>query len=83
MNVQPISTKQLRTNFSDVIAAMNAGQSLMLFYRSKPLAKISPVVKPPYKLRAFSKRQIEQWVKDDALTPLEQRKIDAILNRVS
>lgn len=75
--------KQLREDFSQVLMAMNAGQSLMLFYRSKPLAKISPVAKPKPKVRIFSKRQIEQWIKDDALTPKEQQNIDAIINGLS
>ena len=37
-----ISVKQLRENFDQVKQAMESGQSLILVYRSKPLAEIRP-----------------------------------------
>ena len=83
MNMHTISTKQLRQDFSQIITAMDAGQSLMLLYRSKPLAKISPIAKPKQKGRTFSKRQIDQWIKDDALSPKQQQQIDGIINNLS
>lgn len=83
MNTQTISTKQLREDFSLVKTAMDAGQSLLLLYRSKPLAKISPVAQPKLKPRTFSKRQIEQWIADDQLTPKQQKQIDDIFNGLS
>ncbi|KKU45165.1 MAG: hypothetical protein UX62_C0040G0004 [Microgenomates group bacterium GW2011_GWA2_46_7] len=83
MNIQTISTKQLREDFSSVKTAMNAGQTLLLLYRSKPLAKISPVAQPKLKSRTFSKRQINEWIADDKLTPKQEQQIDAIINRFS
>ena len=41
MNI--ISMKQLRENFGLVKEAVSGGQSLILVYRSKPLAEIRPV----------------------------------------
>jgi antitoxin (DNA-binding transcriptional repressor) of toxin-antitoxin stability system len=38
-----ISTKQLREDFGIVKSAMEAGESLVLLYRSTPLAKIQPI----------------------------------------
>lgn len=83
MGIQTISTKELREDFSQVRAAMEAGQSLVLLYRSKPLAEIKPVRRPKIKTRLFSKRQIEQWIVDDQLTAKEQKKIDAIIKNLS
>lgn len=83
MNIQTISTKELREDFSQVRAAMEAGQSLVLLYRSKPLAKIQPIAKPKKGLRLFSKKQLKQWIRDDQLTTREQKQIDAIINNLS
>ncbi|MBI5465126.1 hypothetical protein HY946_00770 [Candidatus Gottesmanbacteria bacterium] len=83
MSIQTISTKELREDFSQVRAAMEAGQSLVLLYRSKPLAEIKPVQRPKTKIRLFSKRQIEQWIADDQLTTKEQKQIDAIIKNLS
>jgi len=83
MNTQTISTKQLREDFSSVITAMDAGKTLLLLYRSKPLAKISPIVQPKIKQRTFSQSQINQWIADDKLTPKQEKQIDAIINRLS
>ena len=43
MNIQTISTKQMREDFSQVKDAMENGQPLLLLYRSRPLAEIKPV----------------------------------------
>lgn len=83
MSIQTISTKELREDFSQVRAAMEAGKSLVLLYRSRPLAKIQPIAKPPKKLRLFSKQQLKQWITDDQLTAREQKQIDAIINNLS
>lgn len=82
MNTQTISTKQLREDFDSVRAAMEAGQSLLLLYRSQPLAKISPVSRPKIKTRTFTRRQMNQWIADDALTSKQQKQINAILNSI-
>ena len=83
MGIQTISTKELREDFAQVRAAMEAGQSLVLLYRSKPLAEIKPVRQPKAKIRLFSKRQIKQWIADDQLTAKEQKQIDAIIKNLS
>jgi len=82
MNIQTISTKELREDFSQVKAAMEAGQSLILLYRSKPLAEIRPVVPTKRKLRSFSQRQLKKWIKDDQLTVQGQKQIDEIINNL-
>ncbi|MBI2612126.1 type II toxin-antitoxin system Phd/YefM family antitoxin [Candidatus Gottesmanbacteria bacterium] len=82
MNIQTVSTKQLRENFSQVIKAMEEGESLLLLYRSKPLAEIKPVKSQKSRIRKFSYRQIQQWVKDDKLTDAQQKQIDSIIKRL-
>lgn len=82
MNIQTISTKELRENFSQVKTAMEAGQSLVLLYRSKPLAWIRPVAPVKRKPRSFSQRQLERWISDDQLTNQEQKQINAIINNL-
>lgn len=82
MSIQTISTKELREDFSQVRTAMEAGQSLVLLYRSKPLAKIQPLVQPRQKLRSFSQQQLKQWIGDDQLTVKEQKQIDAIIKNL-
>lgn len=86
MNIQTISTKTMREDFSRVKDAMENGQSLLLLYRSHPLAEIKPVrqqtmhkVKP----RSFSLKRIQHWIKDDQLTVKQQARIHAILDRLS
>lgn len=82
MNIQTISTKELRKNFFQVREALEAGQSLVLLYRSKPLAKLQPIARPRKRLRLFSKRQLKQWIVDDQLTAREQEQIDAIIKNL-
>lgn len=83
MNIQTISTKTLREDFAQVIAAMQIGQPLMLLYRSKPLAEIRPVTQAKRPLRAFSQQQLKQWITNDKLTASEQKQVDAIINTIS
>lgn len=83
MNIQTISMKQLREDFMRVKTAMDDGQSLLLLYRSKPLAEIKPVRQVKRNLRLFSQKQINQWIIDDQLTSNKQKQIDAIINRLS
>ena len=81
MAMQMVSMKDLRENFSRVKAAMEAGESLMLLYRSAPLAEIKPV-RLERRLRQFSTRQLRRWIVDDQLTPDEQRRIDALIKNL-
>lgn len=83
MNMQTISTKTLREDFAQVIAAMQIGQPLILLYRSKPLAEIRPVTQVKRVLRAFSQQQLKQWIVNDQLTASEQKQVDAIINNIS
>lgn len=83
MNIRTISTKTLREDFAQVIAAMQIGQPLMLLYRSKPLAEIRPVKQAKRALRAFSQQQLKQWIVNDQLTASEQKQVDAIINTIS
>lgn len=85
MKMQTISVKQLREEFWSVKDAMEDGQTLLLLYRSRPLAEIKPVHQKTVskmKPRSFSLKQIQQWVKDDQLTAEQQARIDAIINRL-
>lgn len=49
--------KQLREEFSTIKQRLQAGENLLLIYRSKPLAEIKPVKKPKKKIlkRNFAK----------------------------
>lgn len=80
MNTQTISTKTLREDFSQVIAAMEMGQPLTLLYRSRPLAEIRPLTQTNRRLRSFTKQQLQQWISADTLTAREQSHVDAIIN---
>lgn len=82
MNLQTISTKELREDFSRLRAAMRAGQSLLLLYRSQPLAKILPITRPKRSTRLFSKKQLKRWIAEDQLTVREQKQIDAIIKNL-
>ncbi|HKZ41946.1 MAG TPA: hypothetical protein VJ044_13360 [Candidatus Hodarchaeales archaeon] len=82
MKVQTISTKELREDFSKLKSAMEEGKSLLLLYRSRPLAEIKPVKQQTQKLRSFSLREMKQWIADDQLTEKQQRRIEAIINRL-
>ena len=81
MSIQTISMKELREDFTQVKAAMEAGQSMMLLYRSKPLAEIRPV-KTKRKLRTFSNKQLKGWIVSDQLTDKQQKQIDAIIKNL-
>lgn len=83
MNIRTISTKELREDFSQVRDTLEAGQSLVLLYRSKPLAEIKPIFRSKSKIRLFSKRQLKQWIAADQLTAREQKQIDAIIKNLS
>ena len=82
MKVQTISTKELREDFSKVKDAMEAGLSLVLLYRSRPLAEIKPMRQRIRKLRSFSSRELKKWIIDDQLTEKQQEKIDEIIDRL-
>lgn len=80
--MQTISTKTMRENFAQVVAAMQTGQPLILLYRSKPLAEIRPVTQARRTLRAFSQQRLKQWIVNDRLTTSRQKQVDAIINRL-
>ena len=82
MKVQTISTKELREDFSKLKSAMEEGKSLLLLYRSRPLAEIKPVRQQTQNLRSFSLREMKQWIADDQLTEKQQRRIEAIIHRL-
>ena len=82
MSLQSISTKELRKDFSKIRAAMEANQSLVLLYRSEPLAEIRPIARSKRRIRLFSKRQLKQWITDDQLSASKQKQIDAIINNL-
>lgn len=82
MKLQTISTKELRENFSQVKAAMEVGQTLLLLYRSKPLAEIKPVRQAKRPVRTFSQKQLKQWISNDKLTQKQQKQVDAIISRL-
>lgn len=81
MTTLTISTKELREDFSRVKTALENGQSLLLLYRSQPLAEIKPAQKLT-SLRSFSTVQLHQWIAADQLTPQQQRRADEIINRL-
>ncbi len=82
MSMQTISTKELREDFSKIRAAMEANQSLVLLYRSEPLAEIRPIARSKRRIRLFSKRQLKEWITDDELSASKQQQIDAIISRL-
>lgn len=86
MNLQIISTKQMREDFSRVKEAMEEGRTLLLMYRSQPLAQIKPVFQKTIrkvKPRFFSLKRMQEWIKDDQLTEKQRARIYAIFNRLS
>jgi len=83
MDIQTISTKELREDFDKIKNAMSEGQSLLLLYRSKPLAKISPVKKKRSALRSFSEKEMKRWIKDDQLDKKQKETIKKIIDRLS
>jgi len=82
MTIQTISTKQLRQDFNKVKQAMDNNQTLLLLYRSKPLAQIKPLPKTQPTLRTFTKKQLTQWEKDDQLTSQQQTQINEIIKNL-
>lgn len=82
MTIQTISTKTLREDFDQVIAAMQMGQPLMLLYRSKPLAEIRPIAQVKRGLRSFTQRQLKQWITADRLSAREQKQVETIINHL-
>lgn len=77
-----LSTKQLRQDFGKVVRAMRSGQPLLLLYRSRPLAKLEPVLQEPIKPRIFSKSQIQGWLSGDRLSGGKLRRINEIIKRL-
>ena len=82
MDIQTISTKELREDFSQILAAMEAGQKLILLYRSKPIAEIKPFPQKKRRGRTFTAKQLMQWIVDDKLSEKQQRQINAIIKRL-
>lgn len=83
MSLNIISTKELRENFDQLLAAMADGQSLTLMYRSKPLAEIKPIkTASPFFGRSFSQKRINQWLENDRLTKKQQQQINELINRL-
>ncbi len=82
MNLNTISTKQLRQNFDLVIDAMASRQSLTLLYRSQPIAQIKPVLSKKPASRNFSTQQLNSWIKSDQLTNQQTRQINDLINRL-
>ena len=82
MAVQTISTKELRENFLQVKASLEAGQSIMLLYGSKPLAELKPVSPPIWKRRIFSRKQLEGFISDDQLSEKDQNQINETIKNL-
>ena len=83
MSLNIISTKELRENFDQLLAAMAEGQSLTLMYRSKLLAEIKPIQpRTNFFGRSFSQKRIDQWLENDRLTKKQQRQINELINRL-
>lgn len=82
MSIQTISTKELREDFSQLKSAMERGQTLVLLYRSKPLAEIRPAIQVKKGFRSFKQQQLKKWIKDDQLSVQEQKQIDEIINNL-
>ena len=77
-----ISTKELRENFLQVKATLERGQSMVLLYRSKPLAELKPISLPKWKRRIFSRKQLESFISDDQLSEKEQKPIDETIKNL-
>lgn len=58
MNI--ISMKQLREDFSTIKQRLQAGEQLLLIYRSQPLAEIKPIKKS--RKRVFKKRDYTKMI---------------------
>lgn len=82
MKTLTVSTKQLRQDFGKVVRAMRNGQSLLLLYRSRPLAQLQPILEEPIKPRIFSKSQIQSWLREDRLSSGQLSKINGIIKRL-
>ena len=82
MTMQIISTKELRENFLQVKTALEAGKSIVLLYRSKPLAEIKPISRPKWRRRIFSKQQLKRFISDDQLSSREQKQINATIKNL-
>ena len=83
MDIQTISTKSLRENFSQVLDAMEQNRKLILIYRSKPIAEIKPITTNEKTGRSFSFKQMKKWIKNDELSESEKKKIDKIIKNLS
>lgn len=76
----------MREDFSRVKDAMEEGRTLLLLYRSQPLAQIKPVFQKTIrkvKPRFFSLKRMQGWIKDDRLSEKQRARIYAIFNRLS
>lgn len=62
MNTNIVSMKQLRENFSAVKEQLEAGQELLLIYRSQPLAEIKPLFKKMKKKTVRGKRDYSKII---------------------
>lgn len=81
MDIQTISTKKLREDFTILKSAMEEGRPLLLLYRSRPLAEIRPIRQKP-RIRIFSEKILSQWLADDELTQDQEKQIQSTLNRL-
>lgn len=54
MDINTVSMKQIREDFPNIRQRLEAGEELLLIYRSQPLAEIKPV---KIKSREFSKKR--------------------------
>ena len=68
MSMQSISTKELREQLPKVRAGLAKGNQYTIIYRSKPIARLEPIIQKPsvnvrvkggtLRLQAYSKRQL-------------------------
>lgn len=82
MKMLAVSTKQLRQDFGKVVEILENGQSLLLLYRSRPLAEIKPILTEPLRPRRFAQGRVREWLKDDRLNRKELSRIDEIIERL-
>ena len=63
MNLQPISTKQLRQNLSEIMDKLAMGQSFYWIHRSQPIGLIQPLPDKSQRTAKKRKTDYQEFVK--------------------
>ena len=74
-----VNILEAKTNFSQLLAAVAAGEEVIIANRGKPVAMLTPIPSKPHRTTGFGALAGKMWVADDWDSPETNAAINQIM----